>query len=149
MSMNVVQGSIYLKPWEPSDLAMEAVWAQDPEIIKLDPPAGKTFNMQRFSIYTFSDRHIGLCMLFNQTPTEVELGIRIGEKDCWDKGYGTDAVKALTTYCFYTMDVNLVWLKVLPLNTRAIRCYEKCGFVETGKIIVGDYEFTRMEKRRQ
>jgi len=146
--VNVIQGSVYLRPWILRDFTLEAAWAQDPEITELDPPAGKIFNVQKFSICTLSDRHIGLCMLFNKTQTEVELGIRIGEKDCWDKGYGKDAVDALVMYCFFTMNVDLVWLKVLPWNARAIKCYEKCGFVENGEITVGDYDFIRMERKR-
>lgn len=63
----------------------------------------------------------------------AEMGIFIGDKKCWDKGIGTEAVYLLLKIGFETMNLNRVWLRVFANNTRAIRCYEKTGFVHEGR----------------
>jgi len=62
----------------------------------------------------------------------AELGIQIGEKDYWEKGYGTDAVMTLLNYLFNELQLHKVYLWTQSYNTRAQRCYEKCGFVREG-----------------
>ncbi|HOB07963.1 MAG: GNAT family N-acetyltransferase [Limnochordia bacterium] len=65
---------------------------------------------------------------------DAELRVRIGEKDLWDLGYGTDAVVTLLDYAFGVMNLNCVYLKVYADNHRAIRCYHKAGFKKEGKL---------------
>lgn len=65
---------------------------------------------------------------------DAELRIRIGEKDVWNQGYGTDAVLALLNHAFLAMNLQRVYLRVYTLNIRAIRCYEKCGFRKEGRL---------------
>lgn len=60
------------------------------------------------------------------------IGIMIGEKDYWNKGYGTDAMKTALRYCFKNLKLNKVTLTVDVENARGIGCYEKCGFVKIG-----------------
>ncbi len=52
----------------------------------------------------------------------------IGEPDCWNKGIGTRAVLLLLNYLFDELHAARVVLDPEAWNTRAIRCYEKCGF---------------------
>jgi diamine N-acetyltransferase len=63
-----------------------------------------------------------------------EFGIMIGEKDYWNKGYGTEAVRLLTQYGFNTLNLHRVFLRVFENNPRAIRAYEKAGFVLEGRM---------------
>ncbi|GAB4454540.1 MAG: GNAT family protein [Armatimonadaceae bacterium] len=63
-----------------------------------------------------------------------KLGIGIGDKDYWSKGYGTEAVRLLVDYAFRYWNVHRVWLTTHSRNERAIRCYEKCGFLEEGRL---------------
>ena len=60
------------------------------------------------------------------------LGITIGEKDHWGKGYGTEAMQLLVNYCFQTLNMHKVELTVYDFNTRAIKCYTNFGFIEEG-----------------
>ena len=57
------------------------------------------------------------------------LGIGIGEADYRGKGYGTDAMRLLVGYGFRELDLYRIQLGVFRNNLRAIRCYEKVGFV--------------------
>ena len=63
---------------------------------------------------------------------EAELRIRIGEKDYWNQGYGTDAVRSILRLALNELGLRRIYLKVYRFNTRAIRCYEKCGFRRQG-----------------
>jgi diamine N-acetyltransferase len=63
-----------------------------------------------------------------------EVGISIGEKSYWNKGYGTEAMQALIRHGFNKMGLNRVWLRVYETNSRGIRAYEKAGFVHEGTL---------------
>ena len=64
----------------------------------------------------------------------AELGIFIGARDYWGRGYGTDAVQTLSTWGFDTVNLNRVYLRVFADNARAIRCYEKVGYQHEGRL---------------
>lgn len=65
----------------------------------------------------------------NRTAT---LGIVIGEREFWGKGYGTEAVRTMLRYAFGELGLNRVELETYSFNPRAIRCYEKAGFRREG-----------------
>ncbi len=65
---------------------------------------------------------------------EAELGIVIGEKEYWSKGYGGDAIRLVLGYGFNQLNLNRIFLRVHADNTRAIHCYEKVGFVHEGRL---------------
>ncbi len=81
-------------------------------------------------------RHIGSVGLHDISPEErkATFGIAVGEKDCWDRGYGTDATLTILRFGFEEMNLNRVMLHVDERNARAIACYRKCGFVEEGRM---------------
>lgn len=64
----------------------------------------------------------------------AELGIMIGARDYWNRGYGTDTVQTLAAWGFYTLNLNRIFLRVFADNSRAIRCYEKVGFQHEGRL---------------
>ena len=89
-----------------------------------------------FSIRTLdSDQIIGDIGLdgvqWNHGDTFV--GIAIGERDFWGKGYGTDAMRIILRYAFTELNLWRVSLDVFEYNPRAIRSYEKVGFVHEGR----------------
>ncbi len=88
-----------------------------------------------FAIETKEGQHIGNTGLHNPSPENrsADLGIMIGVKDCWGRGYGTDAVRTLTRFGFEEMNLNRIALDVYDFNERAIASYRKCGFVEEGR----------------
>jgi len=64
----------------------------------------------------------------------AELGIFIGDKSYWDQGYGTEVVKLLMRHGFSTLNLHRIYLRVFEDNPRAIRSYEKAGFVLEGRL---------------
>ena len=69
-----------------------------------------------------------------------EFGIMIGEKSCWNQGYGTEAVRLLLKHGFYTLNLNRIFLHVFENNPRAIRAYEKAGFVHEGRLRQAEFK---------
>jgi RimJ/RimL family protein N-acetyltransferase len=64
--------------------------------------------------------------------SNAEVGIVIGKKEYWDKGYGTDAMMAMLDFGFNQMNLHRIYLRVFEFNHRGIRSYEKCGFKREG-----------------
>ena len=64
----------------------------------------------------------------------AELGIFIGDKSYWDQGYGTEVMRLLLQHGFMTLNLHLIYLRVYEDNQRAIRAYEKSGFLEDGRL---------------
>jgi RimJ/RimL family protein N-acetyltransferase len=77
---------------------------------------------------------IGSCSLrdFDYTARRCELGIQIGDRDYWGKGYGRDAIRLLARYAFETLGMNRIQLSVRADNERAVRAYEAAGFKREG-----------------
>lgn len=81
-----------------------------------------------------TNRLIGSCGLYmiNFIARKAEYRIIIGEKEFWGKGYGTEAAKLLLKYAFEKLNLNKVWLGVNADNIKAVKSYEKAGFVREG-----------------
>jgi RimJ/RimL family protein N-acetyltransferase len=90
-----------------------------------------------FAIDVLEDgRHIGSIDLHaHQTEDrKATLGIAIGDKTCWDKGYGSDAIRTLLRFAFDEVNLHRVMLHVDERNARGIAAYRKCGFMEEGRL---------------
>lgn len=61
------------------------------------------------------------------------IGIGLGERDDWGKGYGTDAMQIMLRYAFTELNLHRVSLDTFEYNPRAIRSYEKVGFKQEGR----------------
>lgn len=62
-----------------------------------------------------------------------EVGIMIGERDCWGRGYGTDALRTLSRFAFDQMNLHRIELHVFAEHEQAIRVYERVGFRVEGR----------------
>jgi RimJ/RimL family protein N-acetyltransferase len=74
---------------------------------------------------------IGSCQLLNisRVKQTAELQIRIGDRRFHNKGAGTDAVRKLSNYGFLVLNLKKISLHVFSFNGRAIRVYEKNGYL--------------------
>jgi RimJ/RimL family protein N-acetyltransferase len=88
-----------------------------------------------FSIRALADdRLIGFVGLWlNLIHSEAWVGIGIGERDYWGKGYGTDAMKLVVQYAFEELGLQRVSLGLHEYNARALKSYEKVGFRLEGR----------------
>ena len=62
------------------------------------------------------------------------MGIGLGLRKNWGKGYGTEALLLLLRYGFEQLNLNRISLSVFSNNPRAIRSYEKVGFKVEGRL---------------
>ena len=102
---------------------------------------------KKFSIDTKEGRHIGNCMYYDidHEIGQAELGIMIGDRNYWGKGYGTDCVRALLGHIFLTTSLNKVYLHTLNWNYRARHAFAKAGFLEIMDVKRGGMNFVKME----
>jgi RimJ/RimL family protein N-acetyltransferase len=61
------------------------------------------------------------------------LGISIGERDYWSKGYGTDIMRLALQYAFFELNLRRVSLGLHAYNERALKTYQKVGFKLEGR----------------
>jgi RimJ/RimL family protein N-acetyltransferase len=90
-----------------------------------------------FAIRTLEDEKlIGFIGLFDlyMHHGDTLVAIALGERENWGKGYGTDAMRIMLCYTFSELNLRRVGLIVFEYNPRAIRSYEKVGFVPEGRI---------------
>jgi len=80
-------------------------------------------------------RLVGDCALFDidHAAGTAELGLIIGEKDCWNQGYATETVALLARYAFDVQALSSVILHVYDFNERAVAAYRRAGFREVGR----------------
>jgi diamine N-acetyltransferase len=64
----------------------------------------------------------------------AELGIFIGVKSLWQKGYGQKTLNLILQHGFETLNLNRIYLRVFKTNQRGIHAYEKTGFVLEGQL---------------
>src|SRR4030042_817568 len=152
-----------------SDVRNDYRWQSDAELAKLD--AAPTIIMS-FAIYlldyasalhqhdhyryplaieTLDGRHIGNCTCYdiNEKKGEAQLGIMVGDRDYWDKGYGADAINTLVDHVYKTSSLSRLYLKTLDWNQRAQKCFIKCGFTPCGQLKHEGHNFILMELKRE
>jgi RimJ/RimL family protein N-acetyltransferase len=88
-----------------------------------------------FNIHTLDDdRLIGFLSLWmDLIHGEVLVGVGIGEREFWNKGFGTDTMKLCLQYAFTELNAHRVSLGLHEYNPRALRTYEKAGFRLEGR----------------
>ena len=151
-----------------ADAAQDYEWRRDPELATFD--AARPYNGSlREYMSIFNDElsypspyrktiavedhdgtHIGNVMYYNADfhRREAEIGITIGLREYWSRGYGTDLMRTFVGYLLESLKLDRIYLKTLDWNLRAQRCFEKAGFARYGVSRRGDYNFILMELRR-
>jgi RimJ/RimL family protein N-acetyltransferase len=139
----------YLSPIDINDAEKYVEWLNDPEVIInltfynriISMANEKTFleDLSKDHHYAIIDKNtdelIGTCGFIkidhlNQT---AEIGIFIGNKNYWNKGYGSEALTLLVDYGFKALNLHNIGLTVYQFNKRAMAAYEKVGFKNMGK----------------
>jgi len=155
---------VKLRPKCLQDAANDYTWRQDAELCRLDAAphilcSSEEFfknyveelyrpsRSYRFAIEAADGSHIGNCSYFNidETKKEAEMGIMIGDRAYWNRGYGADTIFTSLNYIFSKTNLKRIHLKTLNWNIRAQKCFQKCGFIPCGQMTHGDYTFMLME----
>ncbi len=106
---------------------------------------------RRFAIDTHDGKLIGNCMYYDidTIRKQTEIGILIGDREYWNKGYGTDAVDTICRYIFESTDFKKIYLHTLIWNTRAQKSFGKSGFEYVREVRKEGYDFLLMELLRE
>ena len=149
--INILGEKIALGPHRRELLPLYQKWINDFEVLRTlaIPMAPTTFEQEtawyerdrgaggvEFTIYLRDSlRPIGNTGLhqIDHQHRSAEFGIMIGEKDCWDKGYGTEAATLMLDYGFTALSLHNIMLRAYSYNARGLRAYAKAGFKLIGR----------------
>ncbi len=154
--MSIIYGDrIRLRAVEREDVRKYFEWVNDPEVTFglslylpmsmtdeerwFDRASSREPNEKPFAIEVRAGdgwRLIGNCTFFDiDAVTHAgEIGIMIGDKSLWNQGLGTETMGLLLRHGFETLNLNRISLRVFADNPRAIRTYQKAGFVHEGTL---------------
>ncbi len=142
---------VILRPGKEEDIPRLYEFGQDAELFGLDcaPPYARSMERVRadyeswakedphksFFAIEADGKYIGDCGLMGlgNPNGSADLGVFIGDREYWGRGYGRDAVRLLLHYGFHYLGLRRIVLTTHAKNLRAIRCYLACGFVEEGR----------------
>lgn len=139
---------VSLRPIRLTDLEHFLRWWNDPVLRKLTSQtngivtprtaARRVVNMINPShdlhrMILLYGKPIGHIALVRRRGAWHELQIVIGEKQYWNKGYGSKAMRAILTSARHS-GVKKTYLEVLPSNRRARRAFARCGFLSVRSV---------------
>jgi RimJ/RimL family protein N-acetyltransferase len=167
--ISIVGNKVKLREKRLSDARDDYAWQSDLELAKLDaaPVLCVSFpvylldyadqlhcpelNRYPFAVETIDGKHIGNCTCYdvNENNGEAQLGIMIGDRNYWDKGYGTDTVSTIVNHIFLNTNLKRIHLKTLDWNLRAQKCFQNCGFTPCGQFNQNSNNFVVMDLSRK
>lgn len=141
---------LVLRPPIASDIADRHALGRDPEIYR--HLGADTSNLQPLTeeqakawveniashpacwVIEYQGRAIGEILLDNFVSADKRAGLIIGilDPEALGKGLGTEAIKSIAEFSFDTLGIHKLSMRVLSFNMRAIRAYERVGFVREG-----------------
>ena len=77
-----------------------------------------------------TNEHIGNIKIgpINFTYLRTELGIIIGEKNFWKKGFASEAINMIEEYCFNNLKLNRITASICSPNIASIKTFKKCNY---------------------
>ena len=91
-----------------------------------------------YGIFDEAQSYIGTVELYDIRLGSATLGIIIGERTHWSRGYGPEAIQALLEYAFDTLNLSEVHLNTFSDNLRAQTAFRKVGFAEWRRVKAGN-----------
>jgi ribosomal-protein-alanine N-acetyltransferase len=146
--------SIYLREVRESDVNENYYyWLNDPEINQfletryfprsLENIRGFVKNMDGNSNEIFlaicdttKDKHIGNIKLgpINWIHRYADISLLVGDKAYWGKGIATEAIRLVTEFAFYKLNLHKVKAGCYAQNIGSRKAFEKVGFVLEGEL---------------
>lgn len=80
------------------------------------------------------DRHVGNLKIgpVDSHHGTANIGILIGERDCWGRGIASEAIGLACGFAFGPLDLRKLTAGVYSNNHASIRAFEKAGFMREG-----------------
>lgn len=158
----IIGRNVRLRAIEREDIPRFVRWLNDPEVIEfllMNAPLSKAMEEQWFEKQVAAAPHTGQVLaievllnddwihigntgLHNIEPVHLcaELGIFIGEKTFWNRGFGREATRLMLKHGFENLNLHRIYLYVYENNLHGIKAYESAGFVKEGVLRDGVYK---------
>lgn len=146
---------VCLRTHVPENRAAFQRWYADEEIARMlrhdQRPLTESQSRSYFDTLILPSSARGTCYAIHEVSSERLIGttaltdfdarprrsaffrVVIGEKDCWGRGYGTEATDLVMREAFDRHGLDTVKLEVFRHNARAARAYQRVGFEQTGE----------------
>ena len=145
--------NIYLRGLKKSDLEGEYFgWLDDREVTKFMDSgvfpntmvkmeefyrniALSNDNVMLVIIHKETNKHIGNIKLgpIKWISRVSPLGIIIGDKEFWGKGYGTEAIRLVLDYTFKRLNLHKVTAGIVAIHDASVKAFQKAGFEIEGR----------------
>ncbi len=143
---------IHLRSARPEDAAVLKRWDDEPHVLASDPnddwcwedALARTHDWGGEQLMAELDgRPIGFIQIIDPAQEESHywgdcaphlraVDIWIGEPDALNQGHGSEMMRQALALCFASPEVTAVIIDPLASNTRALRFYQRFGFVPAG-----------------
>ena len=143
---------LLISPFEEGHLTARYVgWLNDPEVVRFSEQRHLKHTLESCHAYwqSFSESpnyfwaveevegtlgHIGNMNAYvNQKNSVADVGILIGEKKAWNKGYGLEAFSAVCRFLLQELGLRKVTAGTMALNLPMLRIMERRGMKEDGR----------------
>lgn len=152
MPVQMVSDHVLLRQLAIADTDTYYAWVKDPEVVKyslskwlkrytkaeIEAWLRKTLadeNTLNWGIVEKTSKnligHAGIAGI-HKGNNSGEYFILIGDRNSWNKGYGTEVTKLIVDYGFKELKLHRIMLTVSDVNIGAVKSYKKAGFVEEG-----------------
>jgi RimJ/RimL family protein N-acetyltransferase len=145
---------LWLRRPEVADAGLVFHWERDDEVWRYDPqrPYSQSMsdflpifernyvrgNGRQFWFIIEDELHtpIGTITYFNidHRAGQAEVGLGIGNKSRWGKGYGSEAISTLVNHLFSQTSFVRIYAETALANTPARKAFARAGFNEVGQI---------------
>ncbi len=151
--MKMKGNRIYLKLLSPDDITQNYVsWMQDEKVVQFLESRWKVYTLENLKEYVKlmnestedyflgiflkeKEEHIGNIKIgeINQLHRFGDVGLIIGNKDVWGKGYGTETIELVTLYGFDELNLNKLKAGMYANNIGSYKAFIKAGYMEIGR----------------
>lgn len=169
--------AIHIKKLTPADVTQAYVdWMNDPDVVQYLESRGRVYMLadvkeyvatveksgadHMFGIYLKDGRHIGNVKIghVDAVHKHADIGIIIGDKREWGKGYAAEAIALAGDYAFAKLGLHKLWAGIYANNIGSYKTFLKAGYRVAGvlkehRLCDGAYvdqymmEFVNTEKR--
>jgi RimJ/RimL family protein N-acetyltransferase len=89
-----------------------------------------------FAVETLAGEHVGICGIhkINYRHGTAVTGTIIGPPEARGRGYGADASRLRTRYCFEVLGLRMLMSEVFAENTASLRMLARAGYREAARL---------------